>query len=245
VSRLVRLYPPAWRARYGPELEALLAARPPRLGDQVDLIFGAIDAHLHPELVLAGPDGTARHVPLGHRLPGLTAILGGLLFSLAYISAGLTQDDLVLSWIGVAFVIMLASLPGEYMARFARRLGLAFAVIALCYALAAVLPWGPNLLLVIPIVVLLGGGSLALATVRAGFGRRWRWAAVILGFGLPGLALFSIGLGIGWQQNLGMLPLALIVALYGIVWAAVGVVMTFRGSPTFDRDALATRERTA
>jgi hypothetical protein len=51
MSLAVRLYPAAWRERYGDELEALLADHPPALRDRIDLIRGAIDARLHPDLV--------------------------------------------------------------------------------------------------------------------------------------------------------------------------------------------------
>jgi hypothetical protein len=51
MSRLVDLYPRAWRARYGDELEDLVAARPPGLGGSIDLLRGVVDAHRHPELV--------------------------------------------------------------------------------------------------------------------------------------------------------------------------------------------------
>ena len=42
------LYPRAWRARYGDELEALLEVAPVGLRDRFDLLRGALDAHLHP-----------------------------------------------------------------------------------------------------------------------------------------------------------------------------------------------------
>jgi hypothetical protein len=46
---LVRLYPRAWRERYGEELSAQLEAqRPLRIGDVADLVRAAFDAHLHP-----------------------------------------------------------------------------------------------------------------------------------------------------------------------------------------------------
>lgn len=51
MSRLIRLYPRAWRARYGEELQDLVDARPLGVAGAVDLIRGAIDAHRHPELV--------------------------------------------------------------------------------------------------------------------------------------------------------------------------------------------------
>src|SRR5512132_4053000 len=46
---LLRLYPRAWRERYGEELLAQLESqRPLRIGVVADLVRGALDAHLHP-----------------------------------------------------------------------------------------------------------------------------------------------------------------------------------------------------
>lgn len=62
-GRLLALYPRPWRARYEPEMLALLADRPPTWRDRIDLVRGALDAHLHP----------AR----SSRLPGRAALLAG------------------------------------------------------------------------------------------------------------------------------------------------------------------------
>jgi hypothetical protein len=50
---LLRLYPSAWRLRYGEELEELLGEQRLTLPLAVDLLRGSLDAHLHREL--AGP----------------------------------------------------------------------------------------------------------------------------------------------------------------------------------------------
>ena len=50
MNRLIALYPAAWRARYGDEFGALLASRPKSLGEWVDIVLGAADAHLHPQV---------------------------------------------------------------------------------------------------------------------------------------------------------------------------------------------------
>ena len=50
MSALVRLYPRSWRERYEIEFLAVLASRPPSVGDRVDIVRGAMDARLHPEL---------------------------------------------------------------------------------------------------------------------------------------------------------------------------------------------------
>ena len=44
----LRLYPHAWRDRYGDELLAVLGSRPLTARARVDLLRGALDAHVHP-----------------------------------------------------------------------------------------------------------------------------------------------------------------------------------------------------
>jgi hypothetical protein len=46
---LIRLYPPAWRRRYGQELAELLATQPGSFRTAIDLAAGAIDAWLNPQ----------------------------------------------------------------------------------------------------------------------------------------------------------------------------------------------------
>jgi hypothetical protein len=48
---LLRLYPAAWRARYGEEFAAVLAGQRVSLGLLLDVIGGAVDAHLHPQIL--------------------------------------------------------------------------------------------------------------------------------------------------------------------------------------------------
>lgn len=49
--RLVRLYPQAWRERYGEEFLALLEERPASVKDLLDVARGALDAWLRPQVV--------------------------------------------------------------------------------------------------------------------------------------------------------------------------------------------------
>jgi hypothetical protein len=48
---LLGLYPPSFRRRYGTELHDLVASQPFSIGSAIDLLAGAIDAWLHPELI--------------------------------------------------------------------------------------------------------------------------------------------------------------------------------------------------
>ena len=63
MSRFVRLYPATWRARYEAELNDALASRPLTVRDRWDLVRGALDAWVHPELVepVAGELALAGH----------------------------------------------------------------------------------------------------------------------------------------------------------------------------------------
>ena len=57
MTRLVALYPRAWRDRYEEEFLALLADRPPDPVGRLDIVRGAVDARLHPQ-VAGSPDPT-------------------------------------------------------------------------------------------------------------------------------------------------------------------------------------------
>jgi hypothetical protein len=55
VEPVLRLYPRPWRHRYGDEMTAVLDERPPGLRARLNLVGGALDAHLHPWWVPAWP----------------------------------------------------------------------------------------------------------------------------------------------------------------------------------------------
>ena len=61
----VRLYPAAWRERYGEEMERLLLDRPPGPRATLDLAMGALDAHLHGLGRSAGQDAGWASLPIG------------------------------------------------------------------------------------------------------------------------------------------------------------------------------------
>jgi hypothetical protein len=91
---LLGLYPRAWRRRYGQELEPILGTEQLSLSLAIDLVRGAIDAHLHPGL-LRPADRLARGsngyfltlkqptalVPLGMSLAALCLVLGHIAVS--------------------------------------------------------------------------------------------------------------------------------------------------------------------
>lgn len=67
-GRLLGLYPRRWRQRYGAEMTEILEHERLTAQFAIDLVRGAIDAHLHPELaapLLAAPGGGTVQVPPG------------------------------------------------------------------------------------------------------------------------------------------------------------------------------------
>jgi hypothetical protein len=63
---LVRLYPRAWRERYEEEFVAMLEQRPMSLADALDVVLGALDAHLDPQV------GDERTAPMVNRMRAAT-----------------------------------------------------------------------------------------------------------------------------------------------------------------------------
>jgi hypothetical protein len=98
------LYPQAWRERYGDELLALLQDRPASLADHLDLIRGAVDARLHPQVpgVAAVSD---KELPVNQRAFGFLAAAGGIIWILGILSIFvLPRDDEGSRSIGLAMV---------------------------------------------------------------------------------------------------------------------------------------------
>ena len=81
IGLLLRLYPAAWRRRYGDEFAAILEERPLGPFDVADVLLGAVDAHLN----LRGRWADAGHrrgFTMTLRIGGVAAILFGLLWAL-------------------------------------------------------------------------------------------------------------------------------------------------------------------
>jgi hypothetical protein len=90
MSRLIGLYPKAWRDRYGEEFAAILADRPLGPFDVADVVLGALDARLH----FRGLDRTdlARRPVMSPRIGGYAAIAGGVLWLIVFLATVLQPD---------------------------------------------------------------------------------------------------------------------------------------------------------
>ena len=74
MDRLLLLYPRPWQARYGAEVTALLAESPPDLRDRLDLVKGALDAHLHPMAAPTWPVAAAGIAGVAWTVAGSVAL---------------------------------------------------------------------------------------------------------------------------------------------------------------------------
>lgn len=238
MSRLIRLYPAAWRDRYAAELLDLLAERPVTLTDRIDLARGAIDAHVHPQL------GRALPQPWTHRLPGIMALAAGLLWSSSFAELAFRANP-EQDWgsgFGIAFLVMLLSLSGDYLAGSGRRIAIGIGVVVTGLVLGRILPWsvGDGLLNVVAggvTYLFILGGMLTLAAIRSGIGTTGRWLMLLGAVVAPALVSVPMILGLAASGS-GFTSVFAVFVPYGVAWALVGAWMTLRGTATLTDAAL-------
>lgn len=211
MTRLLRLYPRGWRARYGAELASILEARPPTLGDRVDLIRGAFDAHVHPELV--DPEAEPTDPASGSVLAALLLGLGSVVWLVGVATVGVQPlgfGDRDASPLGIA-IAAAGLLYAAGLARLVRSLrGLIGSAVIAGFALLVVpMTWPLN-------VIGFHGVTFGLATaalLRASAGRwpSWLaavfWLAALIGLG-TNVDSFSI-----WLATLTPMAMALLAVL--------------------------------
>ena len=227
MSRWVELYPAAWRERYGEEMEWLLAQRPLRPGDAVDLARGAVDAHLDPQ-VPGAPEST----PWTHRLPGLLAAFGGALWVTASVAA-IDRPFEPAPMFGLALVLMVISVLGDYLHRIRVPLGRGIAAAVALFAATVLVGWPLLIPFSLALVLLLDTGLLALGAYRAGFDAMRRWTLVLVGGVLPFLAFIVAAMGIE-QDGWPWLALLALVSMFGVAWLIIGATMLRHGAPTLE-----------
>lgn len=224
MTRLVRLYPAAWRERYEVELRALLDERPPDVLDRLDIILGAIDAHLHPQRRHdpSEPAGTLGRL----RLAGSVATIGGVLWTLASIGFYGAPYINELGYKDSGSVVLVgASAAGVT--------GLAAVMIVRLMADRSVVLWGSAAAmtlgaigLVLPWPILLVGFfGAVIGTLLFGLMGTSRLGPAYLLVGVG--ALLALGFNTEDGRALWLIPL-------GAAWVIVGTMMV-RGAPAVRR----------
>jgi hypothetical protein len=214
MTALVRLYPRAWRDRYEDEFLDLLEARPPGFLDRLDILLGALDARLHPEVPgsrdPSAPDRTPVTDP--RRLGGLLLVIGGLAWvgaGIAFVTSPFTDGNrdaalgATIAMLGTVLIGLGATLGSAALGRHARAgrlLGLAIAGAGLLF----ILPW--------PILAIGVFSSWILTVV---FGLYLADAGDRIGILLVIAGLVVMALNVENAQALLAVP-------YGLAWMAVG-----------------------
>ena len=90
VGQLLRLYPRAWRDRYGAEVAELLQHHRITLWTALDILLGALDAHVHPDLLPGRLTSMAHRIRTGE----IAVFCAFVLFCLAWLPLTLVRDPL-------------------------------------------------------------------------------------------------------------------------------------------------------
>jgi hypothetical protein len=229
---LLSLYPRSWRERYGEEFAELLAARPPSLGDRIDIVRGAVDARLHPQVRGSEDDRLPDRfgiAPLG----GLFAFAGALLIAAngpvqydeygSYREGGAALPFIILAFVllSVGLYRVIESLPPG--AVWARGAGWTAIVAGLLWS---PMPW----MLPIALVFMLGTVGLAIGARRAGTWPTWALVLLVVPLAVP-TALFAASLVQPWYWLRGSgIELVIAFACIAAPWPLVAAVL-LRGAP--------------
>ncbi len=230
MSKLLRLYPGPWRDRYQEEFIDLMSERPPSLADRLDIVRGAIDARLQPQL--QGPD----------RFPdryGFATLAGfGLLVGAAIIMAnGPVRYDEYGTYRegegGLAFLLLAAALLSVGLYRLVSRLPAGATVPRVSGWIAIVtgpvwcsMPWVMPLGALFLVAVML----VAIGAGRAHIWPAWLVAIIVLLPVVPA-GLMAVLAFLPWYTlRVAEINALILLAPIGGLWLAVGLGL-LRGFP--------------
>ena len=213
---ILRLYPTPWRRRYGDEVAGLLVERPPGIRDRLDLLGGALDAHLHPWWVPAWPV--------------VAAGIGGIAWTFAgAVALGQPAPPDWPGYLAETLPVFLAAVPLLMLAALgvstrlgdrdprAVRLGRPIVVVAS-------IAW--TVLLAIATANLGGGAPLALAATGVAAG------TFLLAIGLLGAGDWRPASALLVATLVLLVPATWAPVAYGAAWTAVAVVQLLDPRPT-------------
>lgn len=231
MTALLRLYPRSWRERYEAEFLSLLEARPPSLDERVDIVRGAIDARLHPQVpgVDGAPASERQRVPIAAML----SVSGGASW-LAWVGLSLSEfrgwdgpaptNAAAIMLLGAITSLLLIGAHAAVTMAAGDRLrpigGLAVSVVSIAFLGAAV---GVGTLGTVAVV------ASAILAVSLGGGTIPRWLAGVW----AGAAALTIGVMVVFVAGGGQDGWILwLMATYGLAWLAIGGYLWIRGVPS-------------
>jgi hypothetical protein len=209
MSRLVRLYPRPWRERYEDEFLRLIQDRPPSRLERFDIVRGAIDAWLHPQVRRAA--ASAAHGDAGTTRVVIAAVLGGLAFAASGVSIALARigpDGYKDNDLGVPILIggmVLTGIAALLAATESRTLRTSW--IMILGALGTLLPW--------PFLVI---GFFTYIFATCGLGILFIARGRVVGFALLGIGLLLPSFNTENEWALAAVPV-------GILWIAFAMAV--------------------
>jgi hypothetical protein len=231
---VVRLFPPAWRRRYGDELVAILELQPPSLRELMGLLYCALDAHLDPQVTDGGDFSFMEGRPsMRTRILAAAAVGGGLLLLFGLI---ITVSDGLVVRLAFFYALAMAGVIGMHRRQVDQAPALAwigFAPAIIAYSLSLV---GVLATLVDASLPSIGGRQFGVFAQEAFWGTSALFGVVTLAIGvLPrpaalalaiGAPLAMIGMFLGPSPEPAMTLLARVgVITYGgsLVWLGLSV----------------------
>lgn len=267
-SILLKLYPREWRERYEEEFRALLEQNRGSLVDLADMAWGALDAHMRPQVTEASVKPERRlfmNRATFVKWSGMAAILGSVLVVLALIGSLLfvdndypysygVEDTVFSSLLLAGAILLLAGTVGFWLA-YARQsgglgqAGLLVALIGLVsFSAGAVgsvmekigsnLPAWWEMLMFGLLGLFVGMALFAVAGVRSRTLTSFQ-CIPLFGGGVLGALAFLVTLGFFREQSGGTLEMVL-----GIVFFSV-IVVVLAGMSLVGVDVWSGRERSA
>lgn len=230
MTRLVGLYPRSWRDRYEVEFLGVMEARRPSIGDQLDIVRGAVDARLHPQI--PAPSDPARRPRRRVMVAGLLTMVGGagwlawMTFTLRYFRGwGSGMPEHAELGMAISFMTFLALTSATIAIAVAFDLlmparGMVGAILAAFGFLMAALGGGMLILFGFVGVVLLAW-SLSGRVIPHWLAIAWIGATVLT---FSAMVAFVAGNG----RDVGLLALGI---PFGIAWLVVGVVIAVGRAP--------------
>jgi hypothetical protein len=220
MNRLVRLYPRAWRERYLSEFTDLLEDRQPVLRDQLDIVRGALDAWIDPQVTDQRSEEPAGNRARRTLAAGSAGIIGGGMWIAGGVVMKSTELNSAVGYkdAGVAVLILVGAMIVTALAAFALatsasspRATRAAAAGMLIGAVLTAMPW--------PILIV---GFFAYVLSTAAFGVLLRGVVRQPAGGLLALcALILVSFNTEDDRALLTIPI-------GLAWIAVGVLAAWR-----------------
>ena len=235
MTRLVALYPRAWRERYESEFLILVGERPPPLGDRLDTVRGALDAHLRPQV--PGPERVSDRFGFAALIGFAAVVLAAVVAAngpVRYDEMGMYRDGALALPLFLAATVLLSAGLYRVVVRLPNgepatapgigRIGGWTAIVA--GPVWSLMPWVWPL----GLAFLLGILALAVAARRGGLWPAWSEVALVALAVLPAGLFLALPFLPWYAMRVAGLDATILLGPMSGLWVVVGALL-LRGMP--------------